>query len=256
MLLSERKYLTTAASPAAKPLILLILVSSVLLALQVPSHSLAQTPDVFTSTDSTSASTPATLNIDDALATAEFNAYDQGQVALLSLQARHLQEVGSHIDAVAAYKEAIHVLRINQGLYNPAQLDLLDAMIESEISLQNWEQVDRHYAYMENLYRRLYDITDPRLESGLQKVVSWHVNALNMNIDGKRIEHLQKANKLFKLRLHIAQLTLHTDHPKLDFLYRNIEICERQLFLASDLSREMQRRQQRARQNSLLADLD
>lgn len=254
MLLSERKYSTTAASPAAKPLVLLILISFVFFAPQLPSRSFAQTPDIWNSTESIPTSTTAT--IEDALAAAEFNAYDQGQVGLLSLHARQLQEDDSHLDAVAAYREAIHVLRINQGLYNPAQLDLLDAMIESEISLQNWEQVDRHYAYMENLYRRLYDITDPRLETGLQKVVSWHVNALNLNIDGKRIEHLQQANKLFKLRLHIARSTLRTDDPKLDFLNRNIEIYERQLFLASDLSREMQRRQQRARQNSLLADLD
>ena len=113
-----------------------------------------------------------------------------------------------------------------------------------------------HYAYMENLYRRLYEVTDPLLETGLQKIVSWHVRALNINVDGKRIEHLQQANKLFKLRLQIAQHTLHTDDPKLDFLLRNIEISERQLFLVSDLNREMQRRQQRSRQNNLLADLD
>lgn len=250
MLLPEKKYGAFAVSPTAKLLACLALNSALLCALQLPSRSFAQVPAVWSKADLVQQSLDATLPA------SEFNAYDGTLVAPLYQQARQQQEAGNHTEAVVLYKEAIHILRINQGLYNDAQFDLLDAMIESEISLRNWEQVDKNYAYMEFLYRRIYDVMDPRLELGLQKVVSWHVNALNVNIDGKRIEHLQQANKLFRLRLQIAQLTLHTDDPKLDFLYRNIEICERQLFLASDLNREMQKRQQRARQNALLADLD
>ena len=84
---------------------------------------------------------------------------------------------------------------------------------------------------------------DPRLESGLRKVSAWHVNALNVNLDGRRIEHLRKANKLFKLRMQIAENTLSLDDPKFAVLAQNIEICERELFLASDLNREMMVRQ-------------
>lgn len=250
MLLPEKKYGAFAVFPTAKLLVCLVLNSALMFALLLPSRTFAQDADAWNKSDLVQQS------IDTILPATEFNAYDGTLVAPLYQEARQQQESGNHTAAVILYKEAIHILRINQGLYNDAQIDLLDAMIDSEISLQNWEQVDKNYAYMENLYRRLYDVTDPRLEIGLQKVVSWHVNALNVNIDGKRIEHLQQANKLFRLRLQIAQLTLHTDDPKLDFLYRNIEICERQLFLASDLNREMQKRQQRTRQNALLADLD
>ena len=184
------------------------------------------------------------------------NAYDNTLVQPMYERARQFQEMGSHTEALRLYKDAMHILRINNGLYDESQLELLEAMIESEISLQNWAMVDKHYSYMEYLYTRLYDINDPRLESGLQKVVTWHVNALNVNIDGKRVEHLQQANKLFKMRLQIAQLTLTADDPKLDFLVRNIAICERQLFLTSELNREIQRRDMRTRDKNLLADLD
>ena len=201
-------------------------------------------------------------SLESVFPSAEINAYDQSLIAPMYERARAFQENGSHVEAVKLYKEAIHILRINHGLNNDSQIELIDAMIESEITLQNWEQVDKHYAYLEHLYRKLYDITDPRLETGLQKVVTWHVNALNFNIDGKRIEHLQQANNLFKLRLQIAQLTLNGDDPKLEYLSRNIEICERQLFLASDFNREMQKlrkrdpRQERERSNAFLADRD
>lgn len=250
MLLLEKSCQAFAESPTAKLVACLVLNFTLLVALSSPNQSLAQSPEAL------QAASQLQTQIDDDLSATDANAYDPAMVEPLFVYARQLQEAGSHTEAVALYREAIHILRINQGLYTEAQIELLDAMIESEISLQNWELVDRHYAYMENLYRRLYDVWDPRLESGLQKVVYWHVKAFNVNIDGKRIEHLQQASKLFKLRLHIAQLTLRTDHPKLAYLHHNIEICERQLFLASDLNREMQRRQQRSRQNSLIADRD
>ena len=242
--------------PTAKLVDCLVLNFALLLASLFPSEVFAQNRDAATATDLLQHS------LDSVSVATGISAYDQSLVTPTFERARSFQEIGSHAEAVKLYKEAIHILRINHGLYDDAQIDLIHAMIESEISLQNWEQVDKHYAYLEHLYRKLYDISDPRLEIGLQKVVTWHVNALNFNIDGKRIEHLQQANDLFKLRLEIAQLTLNSDDPKLEYLNRNIEICERQLFLSSDFHQEMQKlrkrdqRRERGRSNAFLADRD
>lgn len=242
------------ASSTAKFADCLVLNFTLILASWLPSEIFAQGSDFPSTTDLVQ------QNLDSVFPAVEISAYDQALITPMFERARAYQEVGSHVEAVKLYKEAIHILRINQGLNTDAQIDLIDAMIESEITLQNWEQVDKHYAYLEHLYLKLYDITDPRLEIGLQKVVTWHVNALNFNIDGKRIEHLQQASNLFKLRLQIAQIALNNDDPKLEYLSRNIEICERQLFLASDFNREMQklrrrdRPQERERSNAFLAD--
>jgi hypothetical protein len=104
--------------------------------------------------------------------------------------------------------------------------------------------VNNFYAYEEHLYRRLYGTDDSRLEAGLRKVSAWHITALNVNLGGNRIEHLRKVNKLFKLRMQIAENTLSLDDPKFAMLARNIEIFERELFLSSDLNSEMWIRQQ------------
>jgi hypothetical protein len=60
-------------------------------------------------------------------------------------------------------------------------------------------------------------------------------------------------NKLFKLRMQIAENTLSLDDPKFAMLARNIEIFERELFLSSGLNNEMLGRQERnpLRRNSL-----
>ena len=104
---------------------------------------------------------------------------------------------------------------------------------------------NNYYAYQEHLYLRLYASDDLRLEQGLKKMSNWHITAFNVNLDGNRIQHLRKANKLFKLRMRVAQNTLSLGDPRFSMLEKNIKICERELFLASDLNREMRRRHPR-----------
>ncbi|PCI79271.1 MAG: hypothetical protein COB20_05150 [SAR86 cluster bacterium] len=179
----------------------------------------------------------------------DFSAYDQRQIESLEDLGRLNLSLGEHQQALDLFKQALHVARINQGLYHESQISIVDDIISAEISLQNWEEADNYYAYQEHLYRRIYDTDDARLEAGLRKVSAWHITALNVNLDGKRIEHLRKANKLFKLRLQIAENTLSIGDPKFDMLVRNIEIFEKELFLSSDLNREMLIRQQKDSQS-------
>lgn len=175
----------------------------------------------------------------------QYGAYDQRQIEPLGDLGRLSQSTGEYQQALSLFKQALHVSRINHGLYHEEQIPIIDDIIAAEIALRNWESVNNYYAYQEHLYQRLYDMDDPRLEAGLKKVSAWHVNALNVNLDGKRIDHLRKANELFKLRMQIAENTLAVDDPKVAVLAQNIKICERELFLASDLNREMMVREQR-----------
>ena len=184
----------------------------------------------------------------------DFGAYDLRQIELLEDLGRFSQSSGEHRQALVLFKQALHVARINQGLYHESQISIVDDIISAEIALQNWEEVNNFYAYQKHLYRRLYDTDDSRLEAGLTKVSAWHITALNVNLGGNRIEHLRKVNKLFKLRMQIAENTLALDDPKFAMLARNIEIFERELFLSSDLNNEVMIRQQRnplLRRNSL-----
>jgi len=186
----------------------------------------------------------------------EFGPYDFRLQEPLASLGKLLQQAGNHQEALVAFDRALHVTRINRGLYDETQIEIVDLIIDSDSALANWDSVNQHYGYLEYLYQVLYHVEDPRLETGLQKVVSWHVNALNVNLDGKRIEHLRQANKLFKLRLEIAERTLSAGHPRFEFLEQNIKNCEHQLYLASDLNKEMHRRQERSRRSNALAGLE
>lgn len=214
--------------------------------------SLAQGLSVNLTNDSVPSIDPASRAI--TTLESDFAAYDLRQIESLEDLGRLSQSSGEHQQALVLFKQALHVARINQGLYHESQIPIVDDIISAEIALQNWEEVNNFYAYEEHLYRRLYDTDDSRLEAGLRKVSAWHITALNVNLGGNRIEHLRKVNKLFKLRMQIAENTLSLDDPKFAMLTRNIEIFERELFLSSDLNNEMLIRHQKnhlLRRNSL-----
>jgi hypothetical protein len=186
----------------------------------------------------------------------KINPYDPRQLQPLLLDAVLLQEAANHSQALDLLRQAWQVSRINSGLYHRDQLPLLEQMIQSEIELENWEVVEQHYDYMEHLLRRLYEFDDPRLEEGLQKVSSWHVNAFNLNLEGKRKHHLRKARETFLFRLQVAKFTLEADDPKLDFLQNSIAVSEQHLYLMSEQHKYMLQSQQHGERDRLLADLD
>lgn len=169
---------------------------------------------------------------------AEFGAYDSRLAEQLTSLGDSLKGNGEYSAAAEVFNRALHLTRVNYGLYHQSQEAIVDRLISVEIAQRNWAAVDDRYAYLELLYRRIYSMDDPRLEVGLGRVTDWHVTAFNVNIDEKDIEHLRQAHKLLKLRLGIAQRTLDNDHPRIEALARNISYSERQLFLRSELYRE------------------
>jgi tetratricopeptide (TPR) repeat protein len=244
----------TAALPpgVTQPLVFLLVLTVILLS---TGNILAQERAPEPSNDLVPALAPAPRSI--ATIDAGFGAYDQGQIESLGDLARMSHSTGEHHQALMLFKQALHVSRINLGLYHEAQIPIIDDIISAEIALKNWEEVNNYYDYQEHLYRRLYALDDPRLEVGLKKVSAWHITALNVNLDGNRIEHLRKANHLFKLRKKVAENTLALDDPTFTMLSQNIKLLERELFLSSDLNREMQVKQKRdqlASRNSLRQD--
>ena len=166
------------------------------------------------------------------------------------------QEAGEHEVAIKAFNQALQITRIKYGLYHEAQIPLLEGIILSSMEVRDWESVDKRYAYMEHLYRKLYDVDDPRLENGLQKVSSFHVSAFNINLDGRREYHLRRAATVFRTRLEVAENTLDEGHPRFEYLNEGIANCREQLYRMSNAERESEKSSRDRVRDRLLADLD
>ncbi|WP_281556524.1 tetratricopeptide repeat protein [Thalassomonas sp. RHCl1] len=92
------------------------------------------------------------------------------------------QHYEKHEDAVQVYKRALHLSRINEGLYSLTQIPILEKMIESYKKRKQWEQVNDKYYYMYWLYARNFDDMDiNRLDMELQ-IANWHLEAYAMQL--------------------------------------------------------------------------
>ena len=165
-------------------------------------------------------------------------AYGYELIETLMSLGSELQESGDYGSASQQYSRALHISRVNDGLFHESQIPYLMSLIRSDAALMDWESVNKHYALLEQLYKKLFTLEDPRLDEGLRRVVAWHVRAFNANLTEKRLDHLEAANKLFKLRLKISKQTLNEGHPEVTRLNQNIEICEKQLFYNSKMYKE------------------
>lgn len=198
----------------------------------------------------------APMSIPVTLDAEEYNPFDDSQLETWVLQGQQSQEAGNHKEATIQFAMAWQASRVTNGLYHPSQLPLLESMIVSEIELEDWQAVDDHYSYIELLLNRLYDEQDPRLEAGLQAVSSWHVNAFNLNLDGRQEQHLRQAHKILKQRLEVAENTLPADDPKFEFLNEGIRLSETYLYLMSERYKQQLRKQEQAERDRLLATLN
>ncbi|MEX2469976.1 MAG: hypothetical protein WD396_09490 [Pseudohongiellaceae bacterium] len=197
-----------------------------------------------------------TASAREGAAAEDFNPFDADQFQAYLSRGLALQEAGEHESALPVLDRAWQINRIERGLYHESQVPVLESMVVSELESGDFEAVNRHYAYMEHLYRRLYDIDDPRLDSGLQKISSFHVNAFNVNLAGQREYHLRKAASILKLRLEVAERTLAEDHPKVNYLTESIALSRHQLYLMSDRHKEMLARKQASSRDRLFATLE
>lgn len=187
--------------------------------------------------------------------TSAYNPYDSLSLEPSLELGLSQQEIGDHRAAVNAFEQALQVTRVNYGLFHDSQLPLVESIIYSLMEMGDWEAVDKRFDYLAHLYRRLYDIDDPRLENGLQKISSYHVNAFNINLEGRGEYHLRKAANLFKLRLKVAEQTLTEDHPKLDYLNQSLALSREHLYLLSNRYKERMKKIQQSSRDNLLADL-
>lgn len=113
------------------------------------------------------------------------------------------QELQNHIDALETFDRALHISRINNGLYTADQLPVLSEIIESYLALGNWEQADLYHDYQLFVQQRTFGASDPRVIPMLADFGEWNIRAFSIgygNVLGLRLSTAQIAfNAAFRL---------------------------------------------------------
>ena len=111
------------------------------------------------------------------------------------------QYMGKHEKAIKIYKRAIHLNRINEGLYSTSQIPIIKRLINSHMAMAQWSKVDERYQYLYWLSKQNYGEDDIRLLPTLNQLSKWHLQAYAMGI-GKDSDtvttHLVEAYGMFE----------------------------------------------------------
>ncbi len=119
----------------------------------------------------------------------EQGAWGDGLSEQLSGLGGALQLRGQHREAIEVLERAIHVQRINSGLYDLSQVPLVEQVIESEAALGDSSAVYERNQYLFWLYKRSYGENDLRMLPVLDKVGNSFLTdyALNPNVEPGRL---------------------------------------------------------------------
>jgi hypothetical protein len=114
---------------------------------------------------------------------------------LLDVGVNQLKE-GKHKDAESFFARALHVARLNDGLYSSSQLPILRQLIETHMQASEQSKADQHYAYLQRVYRHIYPALDERRLLATLQYMRWLRNVWLMGGDYKRLPRLLELYEL------------------------------------------------------------
>src|SRR5690606_38217336 len=86
-----------------------------------------------------------------------YGPYDIRLAEPLQAAAAALEQSADPLQASQLYERALHVTRINDGLYSESQIAIVEKLIDCFALLEDWPQVDRNFRYLHLLYTKLYE---------------------------------------------------------------------------------------------------
>lgn len=101
---------------------------------------------------------------------------DQLREQYLSLGELYQQQ-GDHEKAITAFESAMHIDRVNDGLFTLRQLPLVQNIIESYAALADFDELNDHHEYLYYIQQKSYAEDDPRLLAAKEDWADWNVQS-------------------------------------------------------------------------------
>ncbi|MEP6160563.1 MAG: hypothetical protein ABJ171_09360 [Halieaceae bacterium] len=110
---------------------------------------------------------------------AEFDggAYSADLAEPLQDMGRAYQSEEKHPQAIVFFNRALHLSRINEGLYSETQLPLLSSLIDSHLAMGQLQDVDAKQDYRFRIQQRVYESGDPALMEATLEYSDWQRQA-------------------------------------------------------------------------------
>lgn len=147
--------------------------------------------------------TAATLEARLASAGNEQGMYDLSLAEIQTDLGRIYAELGDHDKAVDLLTQALHLVRLNSGLYDAQQIDVLEELIDALTANQDWEKVDDYQHLVFSLQKRLYEPDSAEFADAVLAMGGWQLSSGQFD----RIQGFQVLSRLGELKdLYASQL--------------------------------------------------
>lgn len=134
----------------------------------------------------------------------EKGAWGYGLAEQLSGLGESYQVRGHHRDAIEIFDRAIHISRINNGLYDLTQVPIIESMLESLKARGRWEEVHERHQYLYWLHKRNFGAEDPRMLPVIDRLGKWYINDYALNPGRRVMDQLVDAHNLFEHAVNIV----------------------------------------------------
>jgi tetratricopeptide (TPR) repeat protein len=137
----------------------------------------------------------------------EQGAWSYGLAEQLSGLGRTYQARGRHLDAIEIFDRAIHISRINNGLYDLNQVPIIESLLESLKIRGLWEDIHKRHQYLYWLHKRHYGAEDPRMLPVIDRLGKWYIHDYALNPQRRMTDQLVDAHNLFEHAIDIISGT-------------------------------------------------
>jgi|GEM_PF-2357646 len=171
---------------------------------------------------------------------AQHGAYAHGLNEALAGLGRAYSQNGDHKDAAAAFKSAMYITRVNNGLYSMGQMPYLEALIGQYDSLGKLDKVSNLFSYMYWVYKRNYGARDLRTLPAIKRMREWMRKVYHRG-GGLSVQQLQKLANLDYRAIGVLESNYGPFDPRLIKHLRQYSTAN--LYEAEVLRRKLEQRQ-------------
>ncbi len=105
---------------------------------------------------------------------------------------------GQYPDAIAAYRRAVHLLRVNEGLNTPSQAGMVGQMIEAYVRIGDYVSADDQQRYLFRIRKQHHAPDAPELLEAVDQLAHWHRSAYLSQFDRLRYPRIVELFDLYE----------------------------------------------------------
>lgn len=91
-------------------------------------------------------------------------------------------EIDDYDSAIKLYSDALQVARINTGLYSEEQLPIIDALVENQSRIKQWDEVDRLHELEYFVASRVFELGGDNYLQAVESYGQWKLRVVKENV--------------------------------------------------------------------------